>query len=145
MTMIARVIEFSARHRAAVILAAVAAALGGWWSMHHVALDGLRSFKDGFPRYSLKSVRGAADVASLGGYVRQYQVDVDPNRLRAYNLPLSTVVEAVERSNTNVGGNVVEQAGQWAVVRGIGLIESVTDVENIVIGAQNGTPIYVKQ
>jgi Cu(I)/Ag(I) efflux system membrane protein CusA/SilA len=71
-------------------------------------------------------------------------VDVDPNRLRAYNLPLSAVVEAVERSNTNVGGNVVEQAGRWAVVRGLGLIESTADVENVVLGARNGTPVYVK-
>src|SRR5258705_9230398 len=59
-------------------------------------------------------------------------------------MPLSTVVEAVQRSNNNVGGNVVEQSGQWAVVRGIGLIESVADVENVVIGSSNGTPIYVK-
>src|SRR5205085_675243 len=59
-------------------------------------------------------------------------------------LPLSTVVSAVERANTNVGGNVVEQAGQWTVVRGIGLIESVADVENIVVTASNGTPVYVK-
>ncbi|HEX8337246.1 MAG TPA: CusA/CzcA family heavy metal efflux RND transporter, partial [Pyrinomonadaceae bacterium] len=85
-----------------------------------------------------------AEVASVGGYVQQYQVDVDPNRLRAYGLPLSAVVEAVERSNTNVGGNVVEQAGRWAVVRGLGLIESTADVENVVLGARNGTPVYVK-
>ena len=62
----------------------------------------------------------------------------------ASNIPISTVVEAVQRSNNNVGGNVVEQGGQWAVVRGIGLIGSVEDVENIVIGSSNGTPIYVK-
>jgi Cu(I)/Ag(I) efflux system membrane protein CusA/SilA len=80
----------------------------------------------------------------VGGYVQQYQVDVDPNKLRAYGIPLSMVVEAVQRSNNNVGGNVIEQAGQWAVVRGIGLIESVSDVENIVIGAQNGIPIFVR-
>ena len=68
---------------------------------------------------------------------------MDPNKLRGLNIPLSMVVEAVERSNNNVGGNVVEQSGQWAVVRGVGLIESVDDVENIVIGSSNGTPIYV--
>jgi Cu(I)/Ag(I) efflux system membrane protein CusA/SilA len=108
------------------------------------SLRDLRTLQDWFVRYQLNSVPGVAEVASVGGYVQQYQVDVDPNKLRAYNLPLSTVVEAVERSNTNVGGNVVEQAGQWAVVRGIGLIESTADVENIVLGAQNGTPVYVK-
>ena len=107
-------------------------------------LRDLRSLQDWFVRYQLNSVPGVAEVASVGGYVQQYQVDVDPNRLRAYNLPLSAVVEAVGRSNTNVGGNVVEQAGQWAVVRGLGLIESTADVENVVLGSQNGTPIYVK-
>src|SRR5581483_10822460 len=85
-----------------------------------------------------------AEVASVGGYVQQYQVDVDPNKLRSYGLPLSMVVEAVERSNRNVGGNVVEQAGQWSVVRGVGLIESSADIENIPLTAQNGIPIYVK-
>src|SRR5215218_5079776 len=108
------------------------------------SLRDLRALQDWFVRYQLNSVPGVAEVASVGGYVQQYQVDVDPNRLRAYGLPLSAVVEAVERSNRNVGGNVVEQAGQWAVVRGIGLIESAADVENVVVGAQNGTPVYVK-
>src|SRR5829696_2871298 len=108
------------------------------------SLRDLRSLQDWFVRYQLNSVPGVAEVASVGGYVQQYQVDVDPNRLRAYGLPLSRVVEAVERSNTNVGGNVVEQAGRWAVVRGIGLIESTADVENVVLGSQNGTPVYVK-
>jgi Cu(I)/Ag(I) efflux system membrane protein CusA/SilA len=104
----------------------------------------LRTLQDWFVRYQLNSVPGVAEVASVGGYVQQYQVDVDPNRLRSYNIPLSTVVQAVQRSNNNVGGNVVEQAGQWTVVRGIGLIESTADVETIVIGSSNGTPIYVK-
>ncbi len=104
----------------------------------------LRTIQDWFIRYQLNAVPGVAEVASVGGYVQQYQVNVDPNKLRGYNIPLSKVVEAVKGSNTNVGGNVVEQAGQWSVVRGIGLIESTADVENIVIGESNGTPIYVK-
>ncbi len=108
------------------------------------SLRDLRSLQDWFVRYQLNSVPGVAEVASVGGYVQQYQVDVDPNRLRAYNLPLSAVVEAVGRSNRNVGGNVVEQAGQWAVVRGLGLIESTADLENVVLGAREGTPVYVK-
>lgn len=117
-----------------------------WYTLEsdRMSARDLRTLQDWFVRYQLNSVPGVAEVASVGGYVQQYQVDVDPNRLRAYGLPLSTVVEAVERSNTNVGGNVVEQAGQWAVVRGIGLIESTADVENIVLGAQNGTPVFVK-
>ncbi|MDQ2936407.1 MAG: CusA/CzcA family heavy metal efflux RND transporter, partial [Acidobacteriota bacterium] len=104
----------------------------------------LRTLQDWFVRYQLNSVPGVAEVASVGGYVQQYQIDVDPNKLRAYNIPLSTIVQAVQRSNNNVGGNVVEQAGQWAVVRGIGLIQSTDDVANIVIGSANGTAIYVR-
>jgi copper/silver efflux system protein len=117
-----------------------------WYTLESetMSLRELRSLQDWFVRYQLNSVPGVAEVASVGGYVQQYQVDVDPNRLRAYGLPLSAVVEAVERSNTNVGGNVVEQAGQWAVVRGLGLVESVEDVENIVVSAENGTPVYVR-
>jgi Cu(I)/Ag(I) efflux system membrane protein CusA/SilA len=104
----------------------------------------LRSVQDWFVRYQLNSVPGVAEVASVGGYVQQYQVDVDPDKLRAYNLPLSTVVEAVQKSNNNVGGNVVEQSGQWAVVRGVGLIQNTQDVENIVITSSKGTPVYVR-
>ncbi|HYX42084.1 MAG TPA: efflux RND transporter permease subunit, partial [Pyrinomonadaceae bacterium] len=118
-----------------------------WYTIESdkTSLRDLRTLQDWFVRYQLNSVPGVAEVASVGGYVQQYQIDVDPNRLRAYGLPLSAVVSAVERANTNVGGNVVEQAGQWAVVRGIGLIESPADVENIVLTAANGTPVYVKQ
>ncbi|HKZ02314.1 MAG TPA: CusA/CzcA family heavy metal efflux RND transporter, partial [Pyrinomonadaceae bacterium] len=117
-----------------------------WYTLEsdQMNLRDLRTLQDWFVRYQLNSVPGVAEVASVGGYVQQYQVDVDPNKLRAYAMPLSTVVEAVQRSNNNVGGNVVEQAGQWAVVRGVGLIESVADLENVVIGASNGTPIYVR-
>ncbi len=88
---------------------------------------------------------GVAEVASVGGAVRQYQIDVDPNRLRAFRIPLSAVVEAVMRSNRNVGGNVVEASGTWSVVRGLGLIERVSDIEQIVIGAENGAPIFLRQ
>jgi len=117
-----------------------------WYTLESdkMSLRDLRTLQDWFVRYQLNSVPGVAEVASVGGYVQQYQIDVDPNRLRAYGLPLSAVVSAVERANTNVGGNVVEQAGQWAVVRGLGLIESPADVENIVLTAANGTPVYVK-
>src|SRR5437773_1009937 len=117
-----------------------------WYTLEsdQTNLRDLRTLQDWFVRYQLNSVPGVAEVASVGGYVQQYQIDVDPNKLRCYSLPLSTVVEAVQRSNNNVGGNVVEQSGQWSVVRGIGLIQSVTDIENIVLGAPNGIPIYVK-
>ncbi len=117
-----------------------------WYTLESDQLNprDLRTLQDWFVRYQLNSVPGVAEVASVGGYVQQYQIDVDPNKLRAYNIPLSTIVQAVQRSNNNVGGNVVEQAGQWAVVRGIGLIQSTDDVANIVIGSANGTGIYVR-
>ncbi len=108
------------------------------------SLRELRSLQDWFIRYQLTAVPGVAEIASVGGHVQQYQIDVDPNRLRAYGVPLSQVVEAVQRSNANVGGNVIEQNGQWSVVRGVGLVESIADLENIVISAQNGTPLYVR-
>ncbi|HEV8591112.1 MAG TPA: CusA/CzcA family heavy metal efflux RND transporter [Pyrinomonadaceae bacterium] len=117
-----------------------------WYTVESDSMNlrDLRTVQDWFVRYQLNSVPGVAEVASVGGYVQQYQIDIDPNKLRSFNLPISTVVEAVQRSNNNVGGNVVEQGGQWAVVRGIGLIGSMGDVENIVIGSSGGTPIYVK-
>ena len=117
-----------------------------WYTVEsdRMSLRDLRTLQDWFIRYQLNSTPGIAEVATVGGYVQQYQINVDPNKLRAFNIPLSTVIEAVERSNNNVGGNVIEQAGQWAVVRGIGLVESAADVENIVVGSNNGTPIYVR-
>src|SRR5688572_577807 len=109
------------------------------------SLRELRTLQDWFIRYQLNAVPGVAEVASVGGYVQQYQVDVDPNRLRAYNLPLGAVVAAVRDSNVNVGGNVLESNGAWLIVRGVGLIASVDDVRKIVIGASNGVPVYVEQ
>src|SRR6266511_3934244 len=96
------------------------------------SLRDLRSLQDWYIRYQLNSVPVVAEVASIGGTVRQYQIDVDQNRLRAYRIPLSAVVDAVMRSNRNVGGNVVEASGTWSVVRGLGLIESTRDVEEVV-------------
>ena len=117
-----------------------------WYTLESDKYDlrELRTMQDWFVRYQLNAVSGVAEVASVGGNVQQYQIDVDPNKLRSFGLPISKVIEAVQKSNNNVGGNVVEQSGQWAVVRGIGLIESVADVENIVVGSSGGTPVYVK-
>ena len=109
------------------------------------SLRDLRSIQDWFIRYQLNAVPGVAEVASIGGTVQQYQIDVDPNRLRAYGIPLSAVVSAVRESNRNVGGNVLEANGAWAVVRGIGLVASSEDLERIVIGATAGVPIYLRQ
>jgi copper/silver efflux system protein len=107
------------------------------------SLQELRSLQDWFVRYQLNAVPGVAEVASIGGQVRQYQVDVDPNRLRAYNLSLGTLVEAVRNSNQNVGGNVLEANGTWSIVRGVGLLQSTEDIARIVVGTSNGVPISV--
>ncbi len=108
-----------------------------WYTVESptLSLRDLRTLQDWFVRYQLNAVPGVAEVASVGGYVQQYQIDVDPNRLRTYNLPLSTVVAAVRDSNLNVGGNVLESNGAWLIVRGVGLIASVDDVKRIVVGA----------
>ena len=110
-----------------------------------LSLRDLRTLQDWFIRYQLNAVPGVAEVASVGGYVQQYQIDVDPNRLRTFKLPLSAVVAAVRDSNLNVGGNVLESNGAWLIVRGVGLIASIDDVKRVVVGASNGVPIYVEQ
>jgi copper/silver efflux system protein len=109
------------------------------------SLRDLRTLQDWFIRYQLNAVPGVAEVASVGGYVQQYQIDVDPDRLRAWKLSLGTVVAAVRDSNLNVGGNVLESNGAWLIVRGVGLIGSVDDVKRIVVGSSNGVPVYVEQ
>jgi Cu(I)/Ag(I) efflux system membrane protein CusA/SilA len=109
------------------------------------SLRDLRTLQDWFIRYQLNAVPGVAEVASVGGHVQQYQVDVDPNRLRAYSLTIGDVVEAVRRSNQNVGGNVLESNGTWSIVRGVGLLESAADIERIAVGVSAGTPVYVQQ
>lgn len=107
-------------------------------------LGQLRAIQDFFVRYQLNSVPGVAEVASVGGYVRQYQIDIDPNSLRAYNVSLADVRMAIERSNNNVGGKVLEYAGQEHVIRGVGLIKNLVDVENLVVAAPNGRPVYIR-
>jgi copper/silver efflux system protein len=118
-----------------------------WYTVEgkEYTLQALRSLQDWFIRYQLNAVPGVAEVASVGGVVRQYQLDVDPKRLQAFRIPLSAIVDAVMRSNRNVGGNVVEANGTWSVVRGLGLIERVSDLEQVVVGAENGVPIFLRQ
>jgi Cu(I)/Ag(I) efflux system membrane protein CusA/SilA len=118
-----------------------------WYTLESptMSLRDLRSLQDWFVRYQLNAVPGVAEVASVGGSVQQFQVDVDPNRLRQYGLPFSAVVSAVGESNLNVGGNVLESNGAWLIVRGVGLIASVEDIERIVVSAAGGTPVHVAQ
>ncbi len=108
-------------------------------------LQELRSFQDWSLRYHLQSVPGVAEVASLGGFVKQYQITVDPNRLLAYNIPLQTVIEAVRKGNEEVGGRLLEFSGAEYMVRGRGYIKSISDIEQIVVSTdKNGTPVLVK-
>ncbi len=104
----------------------------------------LRSLQDWNLRYALASVKGVAEIASVGGFVKQYQVDLDPNALVAYKIPLSEVVSRIKASNSDVGGKTFEVATTEYYVRGRGYIKSVADIENIVLKVENGTPVYVK-
>ncbi|MDO8730758.1 MAG: CusA/CzcA family heavy metal efflux RND transporter, partial [Candidatus Omnitrophota bacterium] len=109
-------------------------------------LQELRSFQDWNLRYHLQSVPGVAEVASLGGFVKQYQVTVDPNNLLAYNIPLTKVVEAIRQGNQEVGGRLLEFSGAEYMVRGRGYAKSVGEIEQIVVGVdKQGTPVLVKQ
>jgi copper/silver efflux system protein len=118
-----------------------------WYTVEGKGYDlgTLRSLQDWFIRYQLNSVPGVAEVASVGGYVRQYQVDIDPNKLRAYGVTLADVKMAIERSNNNVGGKLIEGGGKDFVIRGLGLIQNMSDLESIVVTERNGTPVYLKQ
>ena len=106
----------------------------------------LRSLQDWHLRYELQSLPGVAEVAPVGGFVRQYQVNLDPNSLLAYKLPIDKVVEAIRQGNNDVGGRLVEFTGREYMVRGRGYIRSAADVENIVVNAnaETGTPVLVK-
>src|ERR1700677_1907828 len=108
------------------------------------SLAELRSIQDWNLRYSLESVKGVAEVASVGGFVKEYQVDLDPNALAAYNIPLSDVVSKIKQSNSDVGGKTFEVATTEYYVRGRGYIKTPADIENIVLKVDNGTPVYVK-
>ena len=104
----------------------------------------LRSFQDWHLRYALESVKGVAEVAPVGGFVKQYQVDLDPNKLLAYGIPLSDVVAKIRVSNNDVGGKIFEVGSTEYFVRGRGYIRSVRDLENIPVKVVNGTPVYVR-
>jgi Cu(I)/Ag(I) efflux system membrane protein CusA/SilA len=104
----------------------------------------LRSLQDWYLRYQIGSVEGVAEVASVGGFVRQYQVNLDPNKLAAYRLPVKSVIEAIRMSNDDVGGRSVELSGAEYMVRGRGYIKSVKDIEAVTVGGDRGTPILVR-
>jgi len=108
-------------------------------------LQQLRSIQDWFLRYELTAVEGVSEVATIGGYVKQYQVEVDPDRLLAYHITIPQIRKAIQRSNNDVGGRLVEMAETEFMVRGLGYIQSIQDIENVVVGTdQQGTPVLVK-
>ncbi len=107
-------------------------------------LGQLRAVQDWFVRYQLNAVSGVAEVASLGGFVRQYQIEVSSTKMRAVGVTLQEVMDAVAQSNLNVGGKVIEENGMEFVVRGIGLITSASDLEKTVLKEREGTPVYLR-
>ncbi len=128
-------------------------ATGVGWAFEYALVDKtgknnlaqLRSFNDWYLRYWLESVPGVAEVATVGGFVKQYQVNVDSNKLLAYNLPLNKVINVIRNSNNEVGGRVVEFTGKEYLVRGRGYIQNLEDIENLSVGSDGqGTPILVK-
>ena len=111
---------------------------------HKQNLADLRSIQDWHLRYQLATVPGVAEVASIGGFVRQYQVNVDPNKLLAYGIPLSTVIDRVKSSTNEVGGRVLELSGTRYMIRGLGYLKSLDDLANVPVMAKNGTPVLIK-
>ena len=128
----------------------------GWVYEYYLAVDPtqspqggydlgqLRAIQDWFVRYQLNAVPGVAEVASVGGFPRQYQIEVSSLRMRQLGVTLQMVMDAVRQSNLNVGGKIIEENGMEFVVRGIGLVNSNADLENIVLQLNNGTPVYLK-
>jgi Cu(I)/Ag(I) efflux system membrane protein CusA/SilA len=105
----------------------------------------LRSIQDWFLRYELASVPGVSEVASIGGYVKQYQVVVDPNKLRAYNIPIQKIRMAIQRSNADVGGRLVEMGETEFMVRGLGYIKSIDDLYSVPLKVDDrGVPILLR-
>ena len=125
-------------------------ATGVGWVYQYVVLGArrtlaeLRTLQDWFVRYQLTQAQGVAEIASVGGFVQQYQVVVDPRKLQAYGIPLLRVSEAIRASNTDVGGRVVELAETEYMVRGKGYLRGVSDLEQLVLKAEGGVPVLLR-
>jgi Cu(I)/Ag(I) efflux system membrane protein CusA/SilA len=111
---------------------------------HQRSLADLRSIQDWYLRYQIETVSGVAEVATIGGFVRQYQVNLDPDKLRAYGIPLSTVIERVRASTNEVGGRLLEMGGAEYMIRGLGYLHSLNDLETVPVATKNGTPVLVR-
>jgi Cu(I)/Ag(I) efflux system membrane protein CusA/SilA len=129
-------------------LAPDATALGQifWYTVEGGGLstDALRAVEDFTVKYQLASIPGVAEVASVGGFVRQYQVDVDPAKLRIYNLPLSAVYSAIAASNASVGGKAIATVNSEYLIRSVGWLKGIEDLENVVVETRAGVPIRIK-
>jgi Cu(I)/Ag(I) efflux system membrane protein CusA/SilA len=111
---------------------------------HTQSLADLRSLQDWNVRYALETVPGVSEVATIGGFVKQYQVKLDPNRLLALKIPLETVIDKIRDSNGEVGGRVLEMSGADYMIRGLGYVHSVLDLEQISVATNNGTPVLIR-
>jgi Cu(I)/Ag(I) efflux system membrane protein CusA/SilA len=110
---------------------------------HNLSLADLRTLQDWDLRYALETVPGVAEVATIGGYVKQYQVQLDPNKLLAYGIPLSTVIDRVKASTNEVGGRVLDLSGAQYMIRGLGYLHSLSDLANVAVGSKDGTPVLL--
>ena len=127
-------------------------ATGAGWVYEYAIVDhnrryslaDLRSLQDWFLRYQLETVPGVAEVAGIGGFVRQYQVRLDPDKLRAYNVPLGTIIDRVRDSTNEVGGRLIELGGAEYMIRGLGYLRSLSDLETVPVATKNGTPVLVR-
>lgn len=130
------------------VLGPDATALGQvyWYTVEGEGFDlaELRSIQDWYIRYQLQTVPGVSEVASIGGFVKQYQIDINPDRMRAHRVTMMEIVEAVGRSNIDVGAKVIEQSGVEYFIRGLGFIKSIEDLERVVIRQEGGTPLYLR-
>ncbi len=117
-----------------------------WYTLQGKGYDlaTLRTIQDWYVRYQLGSVPGVAEVASIGGFVKQYEVDLDPNEMQAYGVTVPQVMDAVKKSNSEVEGNLMDKSGMTFMVRGLGYIKGIKDLENIPVAAYNGTPVLIK-
>lgn len=127
-------------------------ATGAGWIFQYAVIDkshthslaDLRALQDWTLRYQLETVPGVAEVASIGGFVRQYQVNLDPNKLFSYGISAATVIDRVRASTNEVGGDVLEMSGAEYMVRGLGYFKSLSDLENVPVATKNGTPVLIK-
>src|SRR6185437_3912962 len=127
-------------------------ATGAGWLYEYALVDtsgnqslaDLRTLQDWRLRYALETVPGVAEVASIGGYVKQYQVQLDPNKLLAYGIPLSTVIDKVKASTNEVGGRVLDLSGAEYMIRGLGYLRSLDDLATVAVGSKNGTPVLLR-